>query len=225
MNNIRYLGNNIIIENEVLIGNNVTIFDNTIIKSGAIIGDNVTIGYCENNNKEYTVICENVKLRSGCIIYHGCVIAKNSAIGHNTILRDKTIVGENTIIGALVMCEGDTTIGNNVLINAQCHITRFCTIGDYTFFAPNVISTNDNEISYKRKNHGKNLKGFTTEKYVRIAGGVILSPNITLGEGCIVGLGSVVNKDVSPYTLVAGNPTRLIRPLNQKDDIVGKEFI
>lgn len=219
---VEFKGNNVAIEDDVIIGKNVVIYDNVIIKRNSIIGDNVILGYKEDKNDEITFIDSNVNIRSGTIIYYGCMIGKNSSIGHNTILRDKTIIGEGTNIGGLVMCEGDTKIGDNVLINAQCHITRFCNIGDYTFFAPNVISTNDKEISYKRANHGKNLKGFTTEKYVRIAGGVKLMPGVILGEGCVVGLGSLVTKDVEPYTLVAGVPARVAQKLDEKIDGVIK---
>ena len=49
-----------------------------------------------------------------------------------------------------------------------------------------------------------------------IAYRAIILPGITIGEGAVVGAGSVVTKDVEPYTIVAGNPARLIgkRPLN-----------
>ena len=197
------------------IGKNVEIYNNVIIEDDVVIGNNCLIGYKEKDNDDVTIIKKGAKIRSGAVIYHGCIIGENSSVGHNTILRDKTIVGNNTNIGGLVMCEGDCIIGNGVLINAQCHITRFCNIGDYTFFAPNVVSTNDRDITYKREGHGTNLKGFTTGKYVRIAGGVKLMPGVHLGAGCIIGLGSVVTKDVPAYTLATGVPARIVEKLDE----------
>ena len=44
------------------------------------------------------------------------------------------------------------------------------------------------------------------------AGSIILN-GITIGEGAVVGAGSVVTKDVNPYTIVAGNPAKEIRKI------------
>lgn len=46
-----------------------------------------------------------------------------------------------------------------------------------------------------------------------IGGSAIILGGVTIGEGCTVGAGSVVTKDVEPYTVVAGNPARVIKRL------------
>ena len=48
---------------------------------------------------------------------------------------------------------------------------------------------------------------------VWVGGGVIILPGVTVGDGCTLGAGSVVTKDVEAYTVVAGNPARVIRRL------------
>ena len=48
---------------------------------------------------------------------------------------------------------------------------------------------------------------------VWIGGGAILLPGVTIGEGAVVGAGAVVTKDVAPYTIVAGNPAKVIRTI------------
>ena len=50
-----------------------------------------------------------------------------------------------------------------------------------------------------------------------IAAKSIILPGVTIGEGAVVGAGSVVTKDVPPYTLAAGNPARPIRPLKRPE--------
>jgi acetyltransferase-like isoleucine patch superfamily enzyme len=212
------IGDNVIIEDEVFIGNNVSLGDNVLIKKGAIIGNNVMVGYRESNSDEdafgqlaITEIGESVKLRSGGVIYWGTKIGNNSAIGHNTIIRENTIIGHDTYVGSLTSVEGDTRIGNYVGIQTQCYITKFCDIGDYTFIGPHFAGANDPQMAHRRVGHGHNLVGFTTERHVRIAIGVTVLPGVHFGEGSIIGAGSLVTKDVPAYKVVMGTPARVVR--------------
>jgi UDP-2-acetamido-3-amino-2,3-dideoxy-glucuronate N-acetyltransferase len=212
------IGNKVTVEDDVLLGNNVILADDVIIRKGAIIGANVIIGYDDIKSGEQapaepivTEVGENVKVRSGSVIYRGTRIGDNSMVGHNAVIRENTIIGHDTYIGSLTSIEGDTRIGNFVGIQTQCYITKFCTIDDYTFIAPCFVSTNDQEMSHRRAGHGQNLVGFTAEKYVRIAANAVVLPGIRLGEGCIVGAGSVVTRDVPPYKVVMGVPARVVR--------------
>jgi len=52
-----------------------------------------------------------------------------------------------------------------------------------------------------------------------IGAGVIILPNVTIGELAIVGAGSVVTKDVPPRTIVAGNPAKVIRTIDEERKI------
>ncbi|MEM9425155.1 MAG: DapH/DapD/GlmU-related protein [Pseudomonadota bacterium] len=54
-----------------------------------------------------------------------------------------------------------------------------------------------------------------------IGAGAMIKPEITLGDGAVVGSGSVVTKDVAPYTIVAGNPAKPLR-LRQPRDIADR---
>lgn len=208
------IGNNVVIEENVTLGNNVHIYDNVTIQKGSSVGDSVIIGYVDREDageELVTEIGQGVKIRSGSVIYRGARIGNNSSIGHNAVLREKTIIGHDTYIGSLASIEGDTRVGSYVGIQTGSYITRFCDIGDYTFIGPCFSCANDRAMTHRRPGHGKNLKGFTAEKYVRIAASVTVLPGVRLGEGCIVGAGSLVTKDVSPYKLVYGVPARVIR--------------
>ncbi|WP_390583501.1 acyltransferase [Erythrobacter sp. MTPC3] len=55
------------------------------------------------------------------------------------------------------------------------------------------------------------------EKNCFIGGGAMVLPGVTIGHNSIVGAGSVVFEDVPPYSIVAGNPARLIA----RDDLIG----
>ena len=220
------LGSNIVIENDVVLGNNISLKDNVVIRKGAIIGDNVIIGYRDIKPGQdapakpiVTEIGENVRIRSGSVIYWGTRVGGNSMVGHNAVIRENTIIGHDTYIGSLTAIEGDTKIGDYVGIHTQCHITKFCDIGDYTFIAPIFVGANDQAMSHMRSSHGQNLIGFTTEKYVRIAVGVTVLPGVHFGEGCIVAAGSVVTKDVPPYKVVLGVPAKVVKDA-PKEEVV-----
>lgn len=218
------IGSNVIIEEDVVLGNNISLKDNVVIRKGAIIGDNIIIGYIDIKPGQdataepiVTEIGENVRVRSGSVIYRGTRIGSNSMVGHNSVIRENTIIGHDTYIGSLTAIEGDTNIGNYVGVHTQCHITKFCNIGDYTFIAPLFVGANDQAMSHRRRTHGQDLIGFTTEKYVRIAVGVTVLPDVHFGEGCIVGAGSVVTRDVPPYKVVMGVPARVVRDASREE--------
>ena len=205
------------------IGANVIIGENVVVREGAVIGPNVILGYFEGDGPPApTVIGEHAVIRSGTVVYSGTTVGYNSTVGHNSVLRDGTVIGHDTYIGTLVSIEGETVIGDYAGIQSMCYITRFCTIGDYTFIGPCFAGANDPVMSHRRAGHGRRLAGFVTGKYVRIAIGVTALPGISFGEGCMAGAGSVVTRDVPPYTLVMGVPARAVRHVEPEEIITGQ---
>ena len=214
------------IEDGAVVGNNVSLLDHVVIRKDAVIGDNAVVGYRDIRPGQQsatdpimTEIGHGARVRTGSVIYWGTRIGTNSMVGHNTVIRENTIIGHDTYIGSLTAIEGDTKIGNFVGIHTQCHITKFCDIGDYTFIAPLFVGANDRRMTHMRKDHGKDLVGFTTEKYVRIAVSVTVLPGVRFGEGSIVGAGSVVTKDVPPYKIVMGVPARIVKDAPRDDHV------
>lgn len=54
---------------------------------------------------------------------------------------------------------------------------------------------------------------------------VVVCPGVTIGDGCVIGAGSVVVKDIPANSFAAGNPCRVIRPLSEKDSMENKPDI
>ena len=122
------------------------------------------------------------------------------------------------------MCDYGTNIhlGNNVFVNSNCYFMDCAdiTIGDNVFIGPFVgLYTGTHPLEYKRRNQG-------LEKALSIKIGdncwfganVSVMPGVTIGNGCVIGAGSVVTKDVEDNCLVAGVPAKVIKKINQEEE-------
>jgi len=191
-----------------------------------IIERNVHIGYnrltklrAGYTNKPVK-IGKNFHVRSGTVIYAGCIIGDNVKIGHNVILREFTEIGNNSTIGSGVVCEGYSHIGHNTIIHAQTHLTALMWIGDYVFIGPKVTTANDRFPHWHRPNlsEPRHIGPFISSEVV-IGAGAILLPEIKIGQGSVIGAGSVVTKDVSSYELWIGNPAKYYRDVRPEERV------
>lgn len=107
-------------------------------------------------------------------------------------------IGENTFInGARIAAKKEIRIGKN------CMIAPGVVMMDSDYHEPGNIS---------RERGGTPI---IIQNNVWIATNSIILKGITIGEGAVIAAGAVVTKDVAPYTLVGGNPARLIKHLNK----------
>lgn len=112
-------------------------------------------------------------------------------------------------------------MGEDVYMNFNCVILdcNRVRIGSRVLFGPSVsiyAATHPVDPSVRQGTSGPEYAlPVTIGDNVWIGGGVIILPGVTIGDGATVGAGSVVTKDVEPYTVVAGNPARVIKRLEQ----------
>jgi len=111
----------------------------------------------------------------------------------------------------------DLIIGNYVQINWGCYISGEggLEIGDRVLIGPNVciLSAGHGYIDDTKliQEQGLTYGKIMIEEDVWIGGGSVILEGVRLGRGCVVGGGSTVAKDVSPYAVVAGNPANVIK--------------
>lgn len=126
-------------------------------------------------------------------------------------------IGDETKIGAFVEIQAGAVIGKHVKVSSHTFICEGVTIEDNAFIGHGVMFIND---PYPRStNADGSIQTADDWKCIPtlICRGASIGSNatilcgVTVGDGAIVGAGSVVTKDVPPHTIVAGNPARLLR--------------
>ena len=131
-------------------------------------------------------------------------------------------VDDGSKIGTFVEIQKGARIGKNCKVSSHTFICEGVTIEDNVFIGHNVTFIND---AYPRStNQDGSLQNdddwvcvpTLIKKGASIGSSVTLLCGITVGEGAIVGAGSVVTKDVPPKTIVAGNPAKIMRKIEEE---------
>ena len=124
----------------------------------------------------------------------------------------------------VVVCFHDLEVGHDVFIGYDCYFgVRNIKIGNYVQLAPKVAITGGDHLieivgtpiiktgleSFRDVQTAQ--KGVTIQDDVWIGWAAVIMDGVTIGEGSVVGAGSIVTKDIPPYSIYAGCPARKIR--------------
>ena len=97
----------------------------------------------------------------------------------------------------MILDEAAVRFGDNVFIAPNC--------GFYTAGHPTEVSERNKGLEYARP--------ITVGNDVWIGANVCVLPGVTIGDGCVIGAGSVVVKDIPSYSVAVGNPCKVIKTL------------
>ena len=126
-------------------------------------------------------------------------------------------IGDETKIGTFVEIQKGAKVGRRVKISSHTFICEGVEIEDQVFVGHGVIFINDR---YPRSATADGVMqtdadwkvvSTVVRRGASIGSGSTILCGVEIGEGAIVGAGSVVTKDVGPGTIVAGNPARVLR--------------
>lgn len=158
----------------------------------------------------------NTHIGKGCLIHPDAKICP----------RDGEIwIGDNTIIAMGTCIQGCVRIGSNCSVQMRGNIVGYgngtdnpagqITIGDDTRIAANciMIATNHNfaDPDAPIRTQGCTAAPITVGRDVWLGGYVKITAGTTVGDGSVVGMGSVITKDIPPYSIAVGVPAKVIR--------------
>ncbi|MFS0865164.1 DapH/DapD/GlmU-related protein [Fredinandcohnia sp. 179-A 10B2 NHS] len=219
------LGQNVVIEDGVSIGENVVIGHNTVILEGTSIGDNVKVGAnCVlgiqpsgnasmrkiGQTLQQLTIHSNVRIGNVVSLYTGTEIGEDVFIGDHASIRENVTVGSGSVIGRAAIIELNTRIGKNCTVQTLAYVTGDTILEDNVFLGPCVSMSNDKYMGAKKFS----LKGPHIREGSKIGNNASLLPGITIGKNVIVGAGAVVTKDISDQWMVAGVPAKRLDSCN-----------
>jgi acetyltransferase-like isoleucine patch superfamily enzyme len=135
-------------------------------------------------------------------------------------------IGDDSRIGTFVEIQKGAKIGKCVKISSHTFVCEGVTIEDNVFIGHGVMFINDKYPRATNSYGGPQTEADWTCIPTTIKQGASVGSNatilcgVTVGEGAIVGAGSVVTKDVPAWSVVAGNPARILHKVQEKMDLV-----
>ncbi len=146
---------------------------------------------------ESSYVDDGVEIGAGTTIWHFCHIMRGSRIGRECRIGQNVVVGPNAVLG------------NNVKIQNNVSVYEGVVLEDDVFCGPSMVFTN---VSTPRCGFSRNRSDDCVPTVVKRGASIGANATIvcgqTIGEFALIGAGSVVTKDVRPYALVYGNPSR-----------------
>jgi len=141
------------------------------------------------------------------VVDDGCEIGEGTKIWHFSHVLKNSKIGEECKIGQNVVIGPDVTVGNGCKIQNNVSVYPGVTLEDHVFCGPSMVFTNVfNPRSEIVRMH--ELRPTLVRRGATIGANATIVCGTTIGEYAFVGAGAVVTKDVPPYAVVYGNPSR-----------------
>ncbi|ATO19569.1 acetyltransferase [Acinetobacter sp. LoGeW2-3] len=178
--------------------------DDTLEKQGKCFSNIPVLGKIEERKKylecEFIIAIGNPRARNKIVDY----FFSDEHYSFATLIDPTCILGENIKVGeGSMICAGtiltiNVDIGNHCIVNINSTLSHGVKLDDYVTIAPNVSISGD----------------VCLKQLVEIGANSSIREKVTIYDGAMVGMGTVVIKDIEENHTVVGNPSRIIKILN-----------
>jgi acetyltransferase-like isoleucine patch superfamily enzyme len=196
--------------------------DLVIFAGRRIVDPTARVGYVSGRSIELqpVTIGDGAIIRSGSVLYVGSRIGERFETGHNVVIREQNEIGDDVQIWNNSVVDYGCKIGNRVHVHCNVYIAQFTILEDGVFLAPGVVIAND--IHPGCADSRQCMQGPHLERLVRVGVNATILPFVRIGEGSLIGSGAVVTRDIPPRSVVAGNPGRVLRGVDQLTCVRGR---
>lgn len=150
-------------------------------------------------------------------------IGKGTSIWQYCVVLPGAVVGENCNINCHVFIENDVVIGDFVTIKPGVQLWDGIRIGNNVFIGPNATFTND--LFPRSKQYPEAFVSTVIKDGVSIGANTTILAGIKIGEYAMLGAGSVVSKNIPPFTLWYGNPAMHMGYVTRNGVTINKDLM
>jgi acetyltransferase-like isoleucine patch superfamily enzyme len=190
--------------------------------SEAEIHPGACLGYRPLRNIETAdvppLVGKSLIMFSGAVIYNGTILGDNARLGHHAIIREQNIIGDDFCLWSNSVVDYGCRIGHRVKIHSNVYVAQFTILDDDVFLAPGVIIGNDPHPGCPFSLQC--MRGPHICRGAKVGLNVTILPFVTIGEGSLIGAGSVVTGDIPAGVVAYGNPARPVKSVNELTCIV-----
>ncbi len=150
----------------------------------------------------------------------GHTIGEEVYLSELAAISGQLTIGDRSYIAAGALISREVDIGTDVSINAYTMVHGKCRIGNYTRIASHttIIGFNHDfdDIDTPIHHQGTTSQGIEIGEDVWIGVNVVIVDGVTIGSHSVIGAGSVVTRDIPPYSIAVGNPAKVVRDRRHK---------
>ncbi len=193
-----------------------TIGSRTALMDGAVIGrpplPTPTLSLAVSVGYRDLKIGADCRIGAHAVIYTGCEIGSSVLVGDLASMREDCKVADGSVVGRGVMMLAGVSVGARSRIQDQVHLAGDTVVEADVFIGMGVVTTNDNDIYLSRFGLVEpRIRGVIIRRFSVAGAGATILPGVEIGQGAMVAAGSVVTRDVPPWTIVAGSPAKKLK--------------
>jgi UDP-3-O-[3-hydroxymyristoyl] glucosamine N-acyltransferase len=188
------------------------------VQDGAVLGKPPKLARHSSAPREAPaplVVGDGAVICCNAIVFAGARLADGVIVGDQAFVRERAVIGAETVIGRGSAVDNDVTIGARVRVQTDVYLTAYSELEDDVFVGPGVCTTNDSTMARHPDDYP--VLGARLRRACRVGGGVVICPDVEVGEEAFVAAGAVVTKDVTPRGVAMGVPARVVREVGDED--------